>query len=234
MMLPALLLALTASPALALKPASCLHVSSGTAPASLDELRDCQDKARAAAVAAAAVKGTPLTAAQLDQIDDFQRAEARKFLSQPQNVVTGPTESTSKPAAAGGSSGKLGGVAPADLARVDPASAAAIAGLQARLQKSAGDGKSGVTSAMADDVRATLLQAQGSISPDMQDLLNAVSHDGGNLTPGTMKKLQGAGKAAKGEGLDLDIDPAVEKQLLEHDFDADKPAFDAQQPPDSM
>jgi hypothetical protein len=48
-----------------------------------------------------------------------------------------------------------------------------------------------------------------------------------------MKLLQGAGKSAKGSGLDLNIDPAMEKDLLQHDFDADKPAFDSQQPPAS-
>jgi hypothetical protein len=242
MPLLALLAALTAAPAAAaptaLVPASCLHASSGTAPSSLDELRACQIQARAAAVAAAASKGTPLTDARLEIIDESQRAEARKFLAQPQNVVSGPPESTSKSAAgqaaSGDASGKLGGVTRANLGRVDPKSGAAIEGLQSRLHAAAGDGKNGVTQAMAGDIQATLIQAQGSVSPDMQNLLDAVSHDGGKLTPDTMKKLQGAGKAAKGEGLDLNIDPAAEKLLLERDFDADKPAFDAQRPPDSM
>ena len=68
----------------------------------------------------------------------------------------------------------------------------------------------------------------------MKDLLDSVQRDGGRLTPETMKKLQGAGKSAKSEGLQLNIDSGVEKLLLERDFDADKPAFDAQQPPGTM
>jgi hypothetical protein len=58
----------------------------------------------------------------------------------------------------------------------------------------------------------------------MKDLLDAVVKDGGKLTPETMKKLQGAGRAAKGQGLDLNIDPKTEKDLLDHDFDSDKNA----------
>ena len=206
-----LLAALAAAPAsAAVHPASCLHVSSGTAPSNFNEFRACQNRTRAAVVAAAASKGAPLTEAQLDTIDDYQRAEARKFLAQPGRVV------------AGDSTGKLGGVTAADLGRADPKSAAAIQGLQGRLQAAAGDGKDGITPAMADDIRATLMQAQGGISPDMKDLLDSVQRDGAKLTPDTMKKLQGAGKAAKGDGLDLNIDPNTEKLLLEHDFDKDK------------
>ena len=231
MLIPALLLALTAVPAAALKPASCLHPASGSAPSNLDALRACQAKTRAAAVSAAANKGTPLTADQLDQLDDAQRAEARKFFAQPQIVVNGgPAPSGS----ASGQAGKLGGVAPADLSRADSQSRAAVAGLQTRLQAAAGDGSAGVTPAMAADIQSTLLQSQGSVSPDMQSLLDSVSHDGAKLTPDTMKKLQGAGQSAKGQGLDLNIDPDAEKQLLNHDFESDKPAFEAAQPPGSM
>jgi hypothetical protein len=206
MLLPLILAFLSIPASASVRPASCLHVSSGTAPTTLDELHACQDRTRKSAVAAAAAKGSPLTPAQLDEIDDYQRAEARKFLAKPKT------------------SNKLGGATAADLARVDPNSAAAIVGLQGRLQAAAVDGKDGITPSMADDIRATLMSAQGGISPDMKALLDAVQRDGGKLTPETMKLLQGAGKAAKAEGLDLNIDPAVEKQLLETDFNKDKPA----------
>ncbi|HEX4049201.1 MAG TPA: hypothetical protein VH309_15245 [Elusimicrobiota bacterium] len=230
MLLPALLAAAlaavpaSASPAVRL--ASCLHPAAGKPPASFDGLRACQARARSAAVAAAAGKGAPLTDAQLDALDDAQRAEARKFFAQPSIVTTGPpappeTARTSAPP------GKLGGATAADLSRADPKSAAAIEGLQGRLQAAAGDGKDGVTPAMADDVRATLLQAQGGLSPDMQDLLDGVQADGGKLTPATMLKLQNAGKAAKGDGLDLNIDPNAEKQLLDTDLSKDQTDPDA-------
>jgi hypothetical protein len=235
MLIPALLVVLAASPAFALKPASCLHPAKGSAPTSLDDLRACQAKTRAAVVAAAENKGAPLTPAQLDAIDDYQRAEARKFFAQPQIVATGsPAPAATAAASASGAPGKLGGATPADLSRADPKSRDAISGLQTRLQAAAGDGSNGVTPAMAADIQSTLLKTQGSISPDMQSLLDSVSHDGGKLTPETMKKLQGAGQDAKSQGLDLNIDPGVEKELLNHDFGSDKPAFNAAQPPGSM
>jgi hypothetical protein len=210
MLLPALLAVLAAAPAAAssddaVRPPPCLRVSSGTATMSLDELLACQDRARAEAVKAAASKGKPLTSAQLDQFDESQRAEARKLL------------------AAAEPKGKLGGVTPADLRRTDAKSAAAIKGLQSRMQTAAGDGNNGVTPAMADDVRATLTRTQGGVSPEMSALLDGVQRDGGKLTPETMKLLQGAGKSAKGEGLDLNVDPGVEKLLLQTDFDKEKP-----------
>jgi hypothetical protein len=229
-MLISILLAALASPAAAVPPASCLHVSSGTAPSTFDEFRRCQDKMHAAVVDAAASKGAPLTEAQLDKLDDAQRAEARKFLAQPGFSTSGPSEAGTGSPGKTSSKGKLGGATAADLGRLDAKSGAAVKGLGDRLQAAAGDGKAGITPSMADDARATLIQAQGSISPDMQDLLNGVQKDGGTLTSGTMKKLQGAGKAAKGEGLDLNIDPAVEKQLLNSDFNKEKPADDPSDP----
>jgi hypothetical protein len=235
MLVPLILAVLAASPAAALKPASCLHPATGSAPTSLDALRACQAKARAAAIAAAANKGTPLTSAQLDQFDDAQRAEARKFFSQPQIVANGgPETPDSKAATTSNPSGKLGGAAPADLARLDSKSQDPISSLATRLHAAAGDGSGGITPAMAADIQSTLMKTQGSISPDMQSLLDSVAHDGGKLTPDTMKKLQDAGREAKGQGLDLGIDPKVEDQLLNHDFESDKPAFKAAQPPDSM
>jgi hypothetical protein len=235
MRIAALLVVLAARPAVALKPVSCLGSASAAAPASLDALRACQDAARTAAVAAAAGSGTPLTDAQLDEIDEYQRAEARKFLSRRRGAVAGQAEPPSTPPSADGAAGKPAGSAPKDLPRADPKDAAAVADLRKRLQLAAGDGGNGVTPAMAGDIQATLLQTQGSISPEMKGLLDAVSRDGGMPTPDTMKKVQGAGKAAKDAGLDLGIDPALQKQLLEHDFDEDKPAFESQQaPPGTM
>ena len=80
----------------------------------------------------------------------------------------------------------------------------------------------GYATTLEDLFLSPLGGGQGFISPDMKDLLDSVVRDGGKLTPETMKKLQGAGKAAKGAGLDLNIDKGTEKDLLEHDFDKDK------------
>jgi hypothetical protein len=194
------------------QPSSCLHNSN------FNGFRACQNRARADAVAAAARKGEPLTPAQLDELDDEQRAEARKFFARPETVVVGPKEAPDS----ANSTKRLGGVTASDLGRVDAKSAAGIEGLQGRLQSAAGDGKDGITPAMADDIRAALTSEQGGVSPDMASLLDAVQRDGGKLTPETMTKLQGAAKAAKDDGLDLNIDPNIEKQLLEDDFSKDK------------
>lgn len=242
MLLPALLAVLAAAPASAasVRPESCLRGAyGGSAPKTLGELRGCQAAARADLIDAAESKGKPLTDAQLDKIADFQRAEARKFLAQPSIVSVGAPAAAPDSANSASSSnsgtpkGKLGGLAAAEAGAVDAKSGSGIKGLQTRLQAAAGDGKNGITPPMADDVRATLTQIQGSVSPDMRALLDGVQKDGGKLTPDTMKLLQGAGKSAKGSGLDLNIDPAMEKDILTRDFEADKPAFDAQRPPDS-
>lgn len=231
----ALILAvLSAAPAAAQSPASCIHVSSGAAPTTLDELRSCQDRSRAAAVAAARNGGSPLTGEQLDRLDEAQRAEAREFLAAPGRVVSGgPTPAAAAPARTAGE-GEPAPTANAETATAPAAGssdAATLADLKARLGADAGDGGAGITPAMAEDARKTLESVQGDLSPDMKKLLDAVSRDGARLTPDTMTLLQGAGRAAKGQGQDLGLDPAVEKALLESDFNADKPAFEAAKPP---
>ena len=229
--LPALLVVLAAWPASAAA-RGCLKPM----PATLDELRACQEKRRAEAVRAAQLKGRPLDASAFDALDDRQRAETRRFLARTNFVIEGPAPVGAAPDAAAprAKAGKLGGATSQDLSRADPKSAAAMAALQARLQGAAGDGSRGVTPAMADDIRATLLQSQGGISPDMKDLLDAVSRDGGKLTPDTMKLLQGAGRAAKDDGLNLNIDPEIEKQLLQHDFEDDKKYYHPESSPGSL
>jgi hypothetical protein len=232
----ALLLLLVCGPAAAKAAVpSCLPgPGADGGPQTLDELRACQDKARAAAVRKARKKGRTLTAGQLEALDEQQRSETRRFLADGDAVITdGPAEGAAPAAVsaadlpAGATPGKLGGASAADLAQVDSNSAASIAALQARLQAAAGDGSRGITPSMAGDILSTLTQAQGGVSPDMQALLDAVAKDGGKLTPDTMKLLQGAGQAAKGQGLDLGIDPGIEKELLTHDFEGDKKYFPA-------
>lgn len=205
--------------------ADCLSdAGTGTPPTTFAQLRACQDRLRAGAIKKARLAGRNLTESQLEALDDLQRAQARRFFA-----TNGSVESDGPPPAASAVAkpDAWGGATPADLSRVGAGGAAAVAALQDRLHAAAGDGDQGITPAMAADVRSTLLQAQGGVSPDMQALLDAVAKDGGKLTPETMKLLQGAGRSAKAEGLDLNIDPAIEKDLLSHDFDADKKYFPA-------
>lgn len=196
---------------------NCLTAPAGDAPQTFDELRSCQDDARAKAVRKARKKGRTLSQSELEAIDEQQRSETRRFFAANDVVVDGGA-----PAAPEKPEPKLGGATPGDLAQVDAKSAAALAGLQARLQSAAGDGRQGITPAMSADIVNMLTQAQGGISSDMKALLDAVAKDGGKLTPETMKLLQGAGQSAKGQKLDLNVDPDMEKALLTHDFEGDK------------
>jgi hypothetical protein len=230
-MAPLLLAAVLALPASAARLPDCIHLSSTSVrmQKSLDAVR------------AAQARGAQVPAAKLDALDDHHRAEVRKYLAQSGEVIEGDSirvdESAGKNAAAGeklaahARPGQLGGLTAAALAKVSPGDAAALQSLQKRLHAAAGDGSSGVTPGMARDMMDTIMARQGFVSGDMKALLEAVVKDGGKLTPETMKLLQNAGRAAKGAGLPLNIDPAMEKPLLEHDFDQDKDA--PQAPPAS-
>lgn len=233
-MRPLALAVLLAAPAAAARLPDCIHVSSTSVrmQKSLDAVRDCQDRARQELLDAAQARGAQVPAAKLDALDDHHRAEVRKYLAQSGEVLEGDEvrmdESAGKNAGAGDKlaaharPGQLGGLTGAALAKVSPGDAAALTALQKRLHAAAGDGSSGVTPGMARDMIDTIKSRQGFVSGDMKALLDAVVKDGGKLTPETMKLLQNAGRAAKGAGLPLNIDPAMEKPLLESDFDLDK------------
>jgi hypothetical protein len=214
MFAPLLLLAALTIPASAAKLPDCIHVSSTSARfmADLDAVRDCQAKVRQKLIDDAAAKGKPLSYQRLEKIDDQQREQVRDFLANSGTIIDGTTKSDRG----------LGGVTDADRKKVTADESAEIGDLEKRLHAAAGDGKDGITPDMGRDMIDSLTKKQGFVSPDMKDLIDSVVRDGGKLTPETMKKLQGAGAAAKGAGLDLNINKGTEKDLLEHDFDKDK------------
>lgn len=203
-------------------------------------LRDCQSAAREKYARAKDKKGRVPSAAALERLDEHQRSEAKRFFENPNaGAVAGggstlidspdaPPEEGAAPSTRGGKD-KLGGLADADRAKAG-AAAGELAGLEGRLKAAAGDGSKGITPGMARDIIATLTKQQGGVSGDMKSLLDSVVRDGGKLKPETMKKLQDAAKSAKGAGLQLGIDPKIEKGLLESDFSSDRVPEQASSP----
>ena len=216
MLAPILLLIALSAPASAEKLPDCIHVSTTAVKLrykpDLDSVRDCQDLVRQKLIDDAKAKGKTMSATRLEKIDDQQRAEVRDYLANAGVILEGESRHGQG----------LGGIADKDRSRVSAEENAEISSLEKRLHAAAGDGKDGITPAMGRDIIDSLTKKQGFISPDMKDLLDSVVRDAGKLTPETMKKLQGAGRSAKGAGMDLNIDKNTEKELLEHDFDKDK------------
>ena len=224
-----LLLLLLALPASAAFP-DCLKDPATKRPREeFEPLRECQKQARDN-FAKKDKKGRAPTTAALERFDDHQRAEAKRFFDNPNASAAGGGGTTlidsDSAETAGGEAAplpkdKLGGLSSSDRAKAGEG-AGALLGLEGRLKAAAGDGSQGVTPGMARDIIATLKSQQGGVSGDMQSLLDSVVRDGGKLKPETMKKLQDAAKSAKGAGLQLNIDPKIEKGLLESDFSQDK------------
>ncbi len=86
--------------------------------------------------------------------------------------------------------------------------------LKAKLWAESDGGRKGITPEMARELAQRISEQQGSVSPDMQALLDAVSQDGANLTPDTMSKLREAARSADGAGLDLGVSPEIKDALL--------------------
>ncbi len=225
-----LLLLLLAFPASAAVYPDCLRDPATRRPREdFESMRECQRVAREAFAAKKDKKGRVPGAAALERFDDHQRAEAKKFFDNPMaeavgggagtTLVDSDAPESSAPAAAARE--KLGGLSATDRAKAGEG-AGALMGLEGRLKAAAGDGSKGITPGMARDIIATLKGQQGGVSADMQGLLDSVVRDGGKLKPETMKKLQDAARSAKGAGLQLGIDPKIEKGLLDSDFSQDK------------
>jgi hypothetical protein len=229
--MPASLLLLLASVSAAAGLPDCLTEPGTKRPREdFQALRDCQSAAREKYARAKDKKGRAPSAAALERLDEHQRSEAKRFFENPNagavsgggsTLIDTPDAPPEQGAPARAPKDKLGGLADADRAKAG-AAAGELAGREGRLMAAAGDGSQGITPGMARDIIATLTKQQGGVSGDMKSLLDSVVRDGGKLKPETMQKLQDAAKSAKGAGLQLGIDPKIEKGLLESDFSQDK------------
>lgn len=167
-------------------------------PASFEALRRCQTAERQAYIDDFYdKKGRLPNEAEVEVLESRQRSDSRSFMTR----HTASEESAVK-------------AKPEDAEQAAPPPAE-IEDLKESLENQSDGGKKGITPSMAQDVTRFLNEKQGGVSPDMKSLLEATARDGPNLTDDTMRQLRQAGKAAKGSGLNLGIDPKTEKQLLE-------------------
>ncbi|MCX5796826.1 MAG: hypothetical protein NTY77_15130 [Elusimicrobia bacterium] len=133
--------------------------------------------------------------------------------------VQGPSSATVKPDQAEESPKAEPGQGQAEQA--PPAD---LEALKKDLLEKSDQGRKGVTPEMAAEIVAALKKQQGSVSPDMAALLDAVQKDGPNLSADTFHKLQDAARKANASGLDLGASPEVEDSLLKGEYDKDQPA----------
>jgi hypothetical protein len=94
------------------------------------------------------------------------------------------------------------------------AQAQSLDALQRDLQAKSDQGRKGITPEMAAEIVDTLMKQQGSVSPDMSELLNALQKDGASLSGDTFRRLQDAARKADASGLDLGVSPDIKESLL--------------------
>lgn len=201
----AFLLVLPASPAPAAErwPACVKKTAKGRRePPTLDALLECQDRSRAV------LRRRGAAPVEMDRFDDFQRRETRDYLSRHPRRATlrsEPAEDSEPPPrpARGEAAGK------------------GFDALKSSLSEKAGDGGAGITPAMARDITEYLRREQGGMSGEMSALLNSLQRDGADLSDESALRLKKAARKAKAAGLDLGVEPGMERWLLDPAEDPD-------------
>ena len=183
-------------------------------PDTLAKLMKCQqEKFDAANAAYLDKKNQPPPASLVDNWQDLQRGEVNDYLRRhPERAsMDSPADKTADEGSDEPKARK-----PTGKFDKNPTSPG-LDELNRKLQAESNGGKDGVTPDMARQIGDYLKQNQGSISPDMQALLNGVGKDGAKLSADTVQKLQDAASQAKGQGLDLNTDQKTEQFLLGND-----------------
>lgn len=210
-------------------PAPCVTKSRSVwrEPATLDALLDCQARRRGDWIAAYQdEQGSEPPASALDQLDAFQRKEAASYAARhPDRAQAGGDQSPSA-----GSDGAFAAQQRRTAAamqdndqKVDPGTARDLDALNASLASSSRNGTLGITPDGAKSIVDYLSKQQGGVSPDMQALLDSLSHDGGKLSDKSMVELKQAARTAKDAGLDLGVDDKLQTWLLDPTTDPEKP-----------
>jgi hypothetical protein len=211
------------APASAATPSACVVKTSSSTyqePASLRALLDCQKKkmAHLAANYQKQHRQEPSDET-VSQWEERQRAEVRAFLQRHPNLATldegnASDDQAEKPQPQG-KSGKTDAV---DMET-----------LKQDLWEKSDQGRNGITPDMAQEIIGAITGQQGFVSPDMTALLDAVQKDGAKLTDDTVNQLKAAAQKATASGLDLGVQPDIQKFLLQQGDPKDIP--DAQSSP---
>jgi gas vesicle protein len=198
-----LLLAVTASATEAPGPCVKKTKKSFAEPATLGALMSCQKKKLSEASAAyKAKKGTDASEALVEQWQERQLGEAHEYLNR--HPDRAPAEKAAEK-----------GTAKTEETGDSKISDKDMDALGRELKEMSNGGKNGITPEMAQKVNDYLMKNQGSVSPEMQKLLDATQKDGANLTKDTVDQLKDASQKAKGEGLELGVDKKTEDFLLQ-------------------
>ncbi len=194
-------------PAAAKSPLACVVKISSAAyhePQTLRALLDCQNKKLGNAVASYTKRqGQAPSEDTHGQWADRQRAEVRGYLRRHPDRATLQEKSSAAPQAGAGS-----GKQP-DNTDLDA--------LRQSLWAESDEGRKGVTPQMAQDIIRAITAQQGSVSPDMTKLLDAVQKDGAALSDDTVSQLKAAARQANVSGLDLGVKPDIQEFLLKDD-----------------
>ena len=186
-------------------------------PKTLHGLLACQEKGRAALGGDDAAR---------DALDDLQRDETRRYLARhPDRADSGAGEKAPSEKVAAQKVRSRAAVQ-TNAQRLPEADRQGLQDLNEALWKMSGDGELGLTPAMAKEIAGYLGKQQGGVSAEMSALLGSLEKDGAKLTDGSVRQLKKAARDAKGEGLELGVEPGMEKWLLDPATDPEAGAKD--------